>query len=431
MAAEEKTKNDTAWEDLFDKYNIVTEIAKNGKYEISATQINEVREARLMTKFDHEINLPKIFKDNALAILPISRSKYVISNFHAYESLQLKENQIHYKELPAYLQSLDAYEIPSETIAINCALASGIIADFLGEELLHATVSGRMGSGSFEFGIQNLVIGKDAFVKVENSQIEIDAAFEGLDSLAIIEAKRDIADDFLVRQLYYPFRVWRERIAKPVRPIFLTYSNGVFTLSEYSFSKYDFYNSLVLVSQRNYSLEERTIQLSDLMETRDKARIVAEPNVPFPQADKFERVINICELVSDRAMERDELTDNYAFDVRQTKYYTNAAIYLGMLEIHREERNKSVYRLTDEGKRIIRLPYKKRQLALCNKILSHKVFRWVFDLYLKMGTMPDKETIIGMMKEAELYKIGEESTFKRRASTISSWVYWMLSLAED
>jgi hypothetical protein len=42
-------------------------------FEITAIQINEFREAGLMTKFDHSINLPKIFSDNGLAILPITR----------------------------------------------------------------------------------------------------------------------------------------------------------------------------------------------------------------------------------------------------------------------------------------------------------------------------------------------------------------------
>ena len=48
------TKNDDAWEDLFEKYNILNEIEKNGKYEISSSQINKVRPARLMAKFDYE-----------------------------------------------------------------------------------------------------------------------------------------------------------------------------------------------------------------------------------------------------------------------------------------------------------------------------------------------------------------------------------------
>ena len=76
-------KNDAAWEKLFDKYNILTEIARNGQFVISAKQIGEFREARLMTKFDHKINLPKIFQLNNLSILPITRGDYIISSFSA------------------------------------------------------------------------------------------------------------------------------------------------------------------------------------------------------------------------------------------------------------------------------------------------------------------------------------------------------------
>ena len=42
-------------------------------------------------------------------------------------------------------------------------------------------------------------------IKVNNSQIEIDGGYEGAESLTIIEAKNNIADDFIVRQLYYPY----------------------------------------------------------------------------------------------------------------------------------------------------------------------------------------------------------------------------------
>ena len=58
--------NDTAWENLFEKYHILNEIKQNGKFTISAEQIKEFREPRLMTKFDHKINLPQIFFQNNL-----------------------------------------------------------------------------------------------------------------------------------------------------------------------------------------------------------------------------------------------------------------------------------------------------------------------------------------------------------------------------
>ena len=77
--------NDTAWQELFDKYDILGNIQRNGQFIISSNQIKEFREPRLMTKFDHRINLPTIFADNGLAILPITRGDYIISSFSAYQ----------------------------------------------------------------------------------------------------------------------------------------------------------------------------------------------------------------------------------------------------------------------------------------------------------------------------------------------------------
>ena len=79
--------NDTAWESLFDKYHILAEIEQNGQFIISANQIKEFREPRLMTKFDHKINLPNIFASNNLSILPITRGDYVISSFSSHPKM--------------------------------------------------------------------------------------------------------------------------------------------------------------------------------------------------------------------------------------------------------------------------------------------------------------------------------------------------------
>ncbi|MDR1766250.1 MAG: hypothetical protein LBR77_09250 [Lachnospiraceae bacterium] len=84
MGDSSKNRNDEAWEKLFEKYDIAERIAAHGRFEISASQIKEFREPRLMAKFDHTVNLPKIFSDNHLAILPITRGDYVVSHFDAY-----------------------------------------------------------------------------------------------------------------------------------------------------------------------------------------------------------------------------------------------------------------------------------------------------------------------------------------------------------
>ena len=36
----------------------------------------------------------------------------------------------------------------------------------------------------------------------------------------IVEAKNATVDDFLVRQLYYPYRLWQAKTYKEVKPVF-------------------------------------------------------------------------------------------------------------------------------------------------------------------------------------------------------------------
>ena len=161
--------NDTAWESLFDKYHILAEIEQNGQFIISANQIKEFREPRLMTKFDHKINLPNIFTSNNLSILPITRGNYVISSFSAYKEFDEPSQDVQKISIPAHIQSLMPQFLVSEAIALNCANACGILNDFLEDDELVSTVSGRMSSGSFEFSINTALGTKN--ITVSNSQI--------------------------------------------------------------------------------------------------------------------------------------------------------------------------------------------------------------------------------------------------------------------
>ncbi len=429
MADRAMGQNDAAWEALFQRYAIAEQIEAQGRFVISAAQIKEYREPRLMAKFDHTVNLPRLFADNELAILPISRGDYVISHFAAYHSFEPSAPGFTRSSLPSHLQSLDAGAIPSEAIAVNCALAAGILSDFLGEETLYPTVSGRMGSGTFSFSIRNTRTRGNELVEVGNAQIEIDAALEGRNSLCLLEAKRDLAEDFLVRQLYYPYRTWADRVAKPVRPVFLVYSNGIFSLREYAFADPGAYHSLVLVQQKNYAVEDTSITREELLAVLRGTPAEPEPELPFPQADDFHRVINICELLASREMDREEVTAEYAFDTRQTNYYTDAARYLGLLEKRREGR-RPVYSLTGTGRRVLRLGYRQRQLALCGLILRHRPFREVLQAALSNGRIPDRRAVVRIMRAEPLYRVDSPSTYERRASTVAGWVHWMLSLAE-
>lgn len=425
-----KGLNDKAWEQLFEKYDILEHIERAGQFQISARQIKEVREPRLMTKFDHTINLPQVFSANGLSILPVARGDYIISHFDAYHKFEPDDTPVTRVSIPAYIQSLDSSNVPSEAIALNCAVAAGIVADFLADEEIVATVSGRMGSGTFDFNIDNLKTKSSCTVAVNNSQIEIDAAFEGIRGLALFEAKRDLSEDFLVRQLYYPFRVWKSRVTKPVRPLFLVYSNGIYRIYEYRFTDPSNYNSIALVQQRNYTVEDTAITAGDIQQVLYSAVREAEPQLPFPQADKFERIINICELLNDQDLTPNDVTERYAFDVRQTNYYTDAASYLGLIE-KREDSSVTLYKLSDKGREILKKGYKQRQLAFCNCILSHGVFADTLKSHFETGVMPHKNEIIQIMKKSNLYNINSDSTYERRSSTIKGWVNWIVGLINE
>lgn len=423
----EVTKNDRAWLQLFSKHNILEHIDRSGYFEISANQINEYREARLMTKFDHRINLPKLFSDNNLSILPVTRGNYMISKFEAYMEFEQCDNEIIRATFPEYIESIDYENITSEAMAINCAFVSNIITDFLEDEELLPTVSGRMSSDSFSFYMRNSSSNSNMMVNVVNSQLEIDGGYEGIKQLALIEAKNFISDDFIIRQLYYPYRLWCNKVSKKIKPIFLVYTNGIFNLYEYEFQAPDIYNSLVLVKQKNYCIEAIDITLDEIVMVLNQVHYVKEPMIAFPQADSLKRIINLCELLSQGDMKRDDITLNYAFDPRQTNYYTDAGRYLGLINKCREN-GEIIFALTDEGQRIVRSKYKIRQLKFVEAILRHKVFAETLRLFLQRSEMPARNEIVNIMKECNLFQVEAESTFYRRASTVVSWINWILDL---
>lgn len=417
-----------AWNKLFEKYNILDVVKEHGNFIITAKQIKEFREPRLMTKFDHSENLPDIFKENKLSIMPISRNDFIISNHQMFSELKEINNEITKINFPDYIKSIIPSKITSEAVALNCAYLTGMLNDFLEDEKIVPTVSGRMASSKFSFEILNTLTKKYDEILVENSQIEIDGAYEGINYLSLVEAKRSINNDFLIRQLYYPYRLWTSKIKKQVKVIYFVYSNDIFSLFEYQFDDSNKYNSLKQIKQKNYSLEDVSISFTDITNISNNINYIEEPSIPFPQADSFKRVINLCELINESVVTADEITNEYEFDPRQTQYYTRAAMYLGLIEKVIIDKG-SKYRLSILGSKIMKMKYVNRQLALVKQILSHQVFNQVFKEYIKNNLLSKKEIVL-IMKTCNLYKIESDETYFRRASTITSWINWIINLKQ-
>ena len=424
------SKNDIAWETLFSELPILYEVKEKGFFEINSTRINQVRQARLMTKFDHRSQLPEIFAQNNLSILPTSRGNYIISNIETFFDFEEDNSELIEVPFPSYIKSLDFNNITSEAIALNCAFISDMITNFVEDENLKLTVNGRMSSLGFDFNISKR--NKTLLpISVNNAQIEIDGGYEGHQYLTLIEAKNSISKDFMIRQLYYPYRLWKGKLEKEIKNIFLTYSNGIFHFREYRFEDPNHFNSLQLVKSKRYSIRNSRINMEVIQKILTEVEIVPELKIPFPQADSFERFINLCELLNSKTiLSREKITQEYDFNVRQTNYYTSVGMYFDLIGKTKIE-NQVNYFLTEKGKNLFKISLSKRQLKFIELILSHKAFNETLKLYIQKGENPNKSEIVQIMKQSNLYNIHSHSTFHRRASTILSWINWILDQIEE
>ena len=111
-----------------------------------------------------------------------------------------------------------------------------------------------------------------------------------------------------------------------------------------------YYNSIKLVQERNYSLEDIEITLEDLYETWKKTSIRPEPGVTFIQADSFNKVISLVENLNGSPMTTGEIAELFGFKERQSDYYFNACRYLGLAEKRSGEEGVKVH-ITSLGKK--------------------------------------------------------------------------------
>src|SRR5205814_711527 len=121
-------------------------------------------------------------------------------------------------------------------------------------------------------------------ILVSNAAVEIDAGFEG-DRVWLLEAKARETQDFMIRQLYYPLRLWQSKISKPIVPLFFVYTNRVFGIYEYHFDNEKLYQSVRFVRSHWFTFDEpkELPSLATMFDTVKRAQPPEE--VPFPQAD--------------------------------------------------------------------------------------------------------------------------------------------------
>ena len=201
------------------------------------------------------------------------------------------------------------------------------------------------------------------------------------------------------------------------------YSNGIFHLYRYVFRDPADFRSIALVDSARYALSSSHL---DAQAALDIVRAVApepEPAVPFPQANSFERVVNLLELIALQPLSKAEITQRYDFDPRQADYYANAARYLGLAEPVED-----TWEPTERGRRVIEQPQRDaRNGALIRALAARRVFREVLELSLDRGAVASTAEICAAMDGLGL----SLATSQRRASTVARWTQWVLDTVAE
>ena len=230
--------------------------------------------------------------------------------------------------------------------------------------------------------------------------------------------------DFIIRQLYYPYKVWKSNTNKEIIPIMLIKHDNIFNFFVYSFENENDYNSIKLKEIKRYILDEpyNPIEVPDIINIMSDIQFVKEnSNPPFPQANTFNIVLDLLEQLNDQEMTPEDITNFLEYDPRQTNYYIDAAIYLGFVR-----KEKKYYTLTEYGNQIMKMNHKNRTLEIVKSILSHKPFYIAMKQQIENFSF-DKEEIAKTIFECR-DEINEE-TAKRRTSSVIAWIRWILEIS--
>lgn len=411
------------WDEIFNDFDILNRIKDDKWFKITADQIRNYKEPRLMTKFDFSSQLPPVFKKNNLGILPTNNGEYIIGKYDLFKNIsQTKYEDIEPKkvELPDFIETIDPDNIYSESNALNVAFLSGMIRDSVGEEVVE-TIQGKMRANGFTFDI-NGVDGKFS-IEIKKPAMEIDGGYEGKNTVVLIEAKNYLPEDFIIRQLYFPYRHWFGKTTKPIVPIFFAYDNGIYTFFIYEFKDVNNYNSLELKCIKRYIISSDTSdkRKKKIFGSTDLIDDFSQNIVPFPQADMFNRVIAIVDLIDSGIDTAKGISEVFDMETRQGSYYISAAKYLGLID---KSSKRGKYVITPQGVMLNNFDMKTRNEILVKEILRHKVFYYSYKYYLDNNKIPNNEYIISLMKKYTA--LSNEETLRRRASTVRGWVEWII-----
>jgi hypothetical protein len=397
-------RNLEKWNDIIEKLEI--DLSKPVNL-VTAKKVREFSgiEARIMAKIDSLSDLPKVFKDNNLIILPVSRKEYALVKGKGYQVIEdlSDKHLIHYSEIP-----ID-YSKSNESYYLDYAFSSGIISKLARYKFdqLYLTGRGRhMTNFSFKLSEQDIT--------VKGAQIEIDGQYENAREIMIFEAKLKPITSFNIRQLYYPFRHLRNKNEKKEIRTFLfnvDLKNQVFKFWEYVFDPPQKLDSIKLIDFYSFKIK--------IKRKLSKINIKPKPEkIELPQADDIEKVFLIVEQVNQGNDNAKKISQALKFVPRQSNYYRHAGELLGIIRLQ-----KPNYEITERGYEYLRSSVQDRKNFILKLMLEFPIINEIFNSLISNQVKEFKrEDIVNLLKKKS--SLGD-STVDRRTRTIVSWFSWI------
>jgi len=248
------------WEKIYNDFDLQFHDFKLSPYYISLKEMKHAclnttnaknKKLRITSLYSRE-DRPDIFKEHNLFLLPTKNGHYCIIQGEGYVDLPKIEDEtlLYTSKLDFKLTTSEVGD--SEMQHLDFAYASSLIRTFTDDPSLVLTIRGRKYTPEFDF-----IVGQH-HVKTSSVQTEVDAGYEGKDQVVLVEAKNNNTTNFIIRQLYYPFRQWQIKSGKKVTTLFFEKSKkeNVFSLWQFCFNDPEIYNSIELVKSKKYKIIE-------------------------------------------------------------------------------------------------------------------------------------------------------------------------------
>lgn len=371
-------------------------------------------EPRLLAKMDSLADVPRPLRDAGRFLFPVSGRGYALVTGDGFHVLEPPAPPRRWSWGTAARFTTLALG-SGESRALDTALHTGMIeAAFDLPARPALTARGRRFAPPFSFrcGDHRVEVGRGV-------QFELDAGLDAGGALVLLEAKVGAPADFWIRQLYVPWRAYRAWCPGiDLRPGFLVFDDAS---GEYRFRRYrqgdpDRHGDLELVSAHTFVLApDAPVDLAALRAATPERRLPED--LQLPQADRFERVLEIPALISVGRDDPAEIASTLGFSRRQGAYYLRAARSLGLVEVD------GPARLTPEGHALARaLPGRREPLA-ATALLGLPVLRDALAAAGPGGRI--HRPLLERVAAARAPGTDGTSTLPRRARTLHAWLRWL------